>query len=146
MLKLIMNNLFSKPATRLYPIEKENTFERSRGRIECNPNTCILCTICAKKCPADAIEVDRVNGKWELNVNRCIICGECVAACPKKSITMTNERRTAGAENPFETLKVTPPKPAPKPATPKPTPPAAQATEAKAETASAVQKEELKTK
>lgn len=126
MLQLIMKNLFNKKPTRHYPLAPERpAFERSRGRIVCNQETCILCTICAKKCPADALTVDRVNGEWKLDAYRCIICGECVLACPKGSISMTNERRHSGTELLFEGFHKEPPKPAAKPAAaqaPKPVP------------------------
>lgn len=113
MLELVTRNFFGKKKVRLYPIEKErDAYERSRGRIVLNPSACILCSICAKKCPADAITVDRKDGKWELNAFRCIICGECVTACPKKAITMSNERRHSASSHIIETHKVEPPKPA----------------------------------
>ena len=48
-----------------------------------------------RKCPADAIKVDRATSTWELEPFRCIVCGECVVSCPKKTISMTNERRSA---------------------------------------------------
>lgn len=99
MFNIIMKNFFSKKATRLYPIEKEREpFLRSRGRIQFDKTNCILCSLCARKCPADAITVDRTNGKWQLNCYRCVICGACVTACPKKCITMNNQRRKATQE------------------------------------------------
>lgn len=93
MLKLILKNFINKPATRLYPTTSRPPFERTRGRIYFNEKTCIYCSICARKCPADAIKVTRGTSTWELDAFRCIVCGECVAACPKKSITMNNEIR-----------------------------------------------------
>lgn len=121
MLQLVTRNLFNKKQTRLFPAAAERpAFERSRGRIVLDPNTCILCSICARRCPADAITVDRKEGKWELNTLRCIICNECVASCPKKSITMINDRRHATEEKEIVTHKVEVPVPAAKPAAPKP--------------------------
>lgn len=106
MLKIIINNLFSKPSTRLYPLAKEREpFKRTRGRIVFNPENCLLCSLCARKCPADAITVNRKEGIWELNAFRCIICGECVAACPKKCITMSTERRHSSDQKIVETFK-----------------------------------------
>lgn len=116
MFKLITKNFFRKAPTRLYPlVEERDAFERSRGRIDMEPDKCILCSICAKKCPADAITVDRATGKWELNALRCIICGECVNSCPKKTIHMSNARRHSMAEKEIVTHHVEPPKPAPRP-------------------------------
>ncbi len=104
MLKVILKNLFSSPATRLYPTVEREPYERTRGRIYCDETSCIYCSLCAKKCPADAITVDRTNSTWELNAYRCIICGECAAVCPKKCITMNNERRHCSTEKKIITL------------------------------------------
>lgn len=115
MLTLITKNLFGKKKTRLYPAAPERpAFERSRGRIVFDKENCIMCGICSRKCPADAITVERNNAKWELNAFRCIICGECVASCPKKCLSMSNERRHSSDKKIFETEHVEPPKPAPK--------------------------------
>lgn len=122
MLQLITRNLLNKKQTRLFPAAPERpAFERSRGRIVLNPDTCILCGICSRRCPADAIVVDRKEGKWELNALRCIICGECANACPKKSITMNNDRRHASEDKEIITHKVEVPVPTPKPAAQKTT-------------------------
>jgi ech hydrogenase subunit F len=93
MLKVTLSNLFSKPATRRYPYTVREPYEMSRGQISFSDTSCVYCTLCAKKCPADAIKVDRATKTWELDAYRCIICGECATACPKKSISMCNERR-----------------------------------------------------
>ena len=92
MFKLIMQNLFHKPATRKYPFESRLTFERSRGHVIFNSENCVYCGLCARKCPADAIKVDRTNKTIKLNTFRCIICSECITSCPKKSIILSNER------------------------------------------------------
>lgn len=122
MLQLITRNLLNKKQTRLFPAAAERpAFERSRGRIVLNPDTCILCGICSRRCPADAIVVDRKEGKWELDALRCIICGECATACPKKSITMSNDRRHAAEDKEIVIHKVEIPVPASKPAAQKTT-------------------------
>lgn len=58
------------------------------GKPKQNPETCVYCTLCAKKCPQEAITVDRAAKTWALDESKCIECGTCVSACPKKSITM----------------------------------------------------------
>lgn len=120
MLKIITKNFFHKPATRLYPAFERPAFERSRGRIVFDPKDCILCSICARKCPADAIIVDRTNGEWKLNAFRCIICGECAVSCPKKCIAMTNERRHSADIREVISCHKDLPQPAAKPVQPKP--------------------------
>lgn len=117
MFKVITKNFFNKPVTRLYPLNTERKpFERSRGRIIFNPENCMLCSLCARRCPADAITVDRKTGKWELNAFRCIICGECVKSCPKKCITMSSQRRHSASKLQLETFHKEIPKPVPRPA------------------------------
>ncbi|MBC8061146.1 MAG: 4Fe-4S binding protein [Clostridiaceae bacterium] len=112
MFDLVIKNFFAKKPTRLFPVAPERVaFPLSRGRIVFDEKTCILCSICARRCPADAITVDRAAGKWELDAFRCIICGECVTACPKKSITMSNERRHGSETQVIETFMMEPPKP-----------------------------------
>ena len=91
----IFRNLFKKPATRLYPVTKRETFENARGHIEGINEDCVFCGICAKKCPADAITVDRASKTWKIDQFKCVICNVCVETCPKKCITMSPTHRTA---------------------------------------------------
>ena len=55
------------------------------------PSKCVYCTICAKKCPAGALEVDRANKTWKLDEDNCVGCGTCAEACPKKAILMPGD-------------------------------------------------------
>ena len=103
MLNLVLTNISHKPATRLYPFVIREPFKEFKGRIIFNSDNCILCGICQKKCPPDAITVTKADKTWELNVFRCIMCTECVAGCPKDCITISNERAKTGAK---ETIKV----------------------------------------
>ena len=43
----------------MYPIKPREWQERTRGHIEINEADCILCGICAKRCPTLAINVDK---------------------------------------------------------------------------------------
>ena len=49
---------------------------------------CVYCTLCAKKCPVGAIEVDRANKSWTIKHEDCIKCGACITGCPKKALSM----------------------------------------------------------
>lgn len=48
---------------------------------------CKVCSICAKKCPMDAI-VKTSDDKMEIDLDSCIGCGVCAANCPNDSITL----------------------------------------------------------
>ena len=61
---------------------------RDDGKPVNDPSKCIYCTLCAKKCPQEAITVDRKAKTWELNADDCVCCGSCQAACPKDAIIM----------------------------------------------------------
>ena len=52
------------------------------------PSKCVYCTICARKCPAGALTVDRAAKTWELDEDLCVACGTCESVCPKKAIIM----------------------------------------------------------
>lgn len=61
---------------------------RDDGLPVSDPSKCVYCTLCAKKCPAGAITVDRAAKTWTLDEERCIGCGTCHEVCPKKCIIM----------------------------------------------------------
>ena len=61
---------------------------RDDGKPVNDPSRCVYCTICAKKCPAGALEVDRANKTWVLDEEKCVACGTCAEACPKKCILL----------------------------------------------------------
>jgi ech hydrogenase subunit F len=82
----ILKNLFSKSATRLYPIEQREPFERARGELANAVEDCIFCGACARKCPSQCISVDKAAATWTLDPMACIGCGICVAACPKSCL------------------------------------------------------------
>jgi formate hydrogenlyase subunit 6/NADH:ubiquinone oxidoreductase subunit I len=96
MLSSIIKNLGSKPATRMYPHEKRETFKNSRGQISgIEIDKCIFCGICARKCPSDALSVNKAEKSWEIDPFKCIICGVCNEVCPKKCITMSEQHKTS---------------------------------------------------
>lgn len=92
----VIKNLFSEPVTRRYPYEKRECFKNTRGQMGgIEIEKCIFCGICAKKCPSNAINVNREEKSWEIDKFKCIICGACVEACPKKCLYMEEEHQTA---------------------------------------------------
>ena len=61
---------------------------RGDGKPVADMSKCIFCTLCAKKCPQEAIEVNRAEKTWKLNEDDCIACGNCETVCPKKAIVI----------------------------------------------------------
>ena len=81
--KMVLRSLVKKPATLMYPVVPRAWKERTRGRIEIDIDNCIFCGICSRKCPTDAITVDRNTKSWAIARMGCIQCCCCVEVCPK---------------------------------------------------------------
>ncbi len=88
----ILKNLTSQPATRKYPFEVRPTYKDTRGKVKgVNIDDCIFCGICSKKCPSNAIVVDKDKKSWEIDPFKCVVCGVCAEVCPKKCIYMDEQ-------------------------------------------------------
>jgi NADH-quinone oxidoreductase subunit I len=103
-LVLTMRQVFRPKFTRQYPEERWNPPSSFRGRPvlveEEGVERCVACGLCARVCPALAIEVqasetelekERYPVKFEINMLRCIFCGFCEEACPEEAIVMSDE-------------------------------------------------------
>lgn len=91
MAKTIIKNLFSRPATLMYPSKPAKKFRSTRGHIENDVNRCIFCGTCQRKCPCVAICVDPNARTWEIDRFRCVACGCCVEVCPVKCLRMETD-------------------------------------------------------
>ena len=72
------------------------------GDLTC-ADSCVFCGLCAKACPADAIEVDRKAKSWKVDTDECIKCGACIDKCPKDSLSFGGA--AAEAQAPAEPAK-----------------------------------------
>jgi ech hydrogenase subunit F len=117
MTRTVLRNLFSRPATRLYPgrVKEAHRSARSRGHIEINIDACIFCGACAKRCPTDAIIVTKPQKEWNIDRLRCCACNACVEVCPVKCLSMDN-RYTVPTVTRDKDIFRQPPKPAGEPA------------------------------
>ena len=93
MLGNILKNVFSKPATRMYPKEKRESYKDTRGQIGIDIDNCIFCGICSKRCPSNAINVSKGDKLWEIDHYKCITCNVCKEVCPKKCILSSEQYR-----------------------------------------------------
>jgi ech hydrogenase subunit F len=88
MTKTVLRNLSAKPVTRLYPVTKARVCPLTRGHVTIDPSKCISCGLCMRRCPAQAIQLEKEEKIWEINRLRCIACDACVGACPVKCLVM----------------------------------------------------------
>lgn len=93
MIQLAVKWSVSKPATSQYPFTPRTPLARSRGRLEFTKDNCIYCNVCAKRCPTDALVVNRKEKQWIIDRLRCITCGSCVEICPKKSLRFVEDHQ-----------------------------------------------------
>ncbi|NDJ51520.1 MAG: 4Fe-4S dicluster domain-containing protein [Chloroflexi bacterium] len=85
------------PVTENYPAEKRPIADRFRGELSWSPEGCSGCNLCAKECPAGAIEVITLDRKAKrfvvrFRVDRCAFCGQCQTSCRKGCIDLANDR------------------------------------------------------
>ncbi|ACU94433.1 NADH:ubiquinone oxidoreductase chain I-like protein [Cryptobacterium curtum DSM 15641] len=89
--KMTLRSLFTKPETLLYPTEVKPAYLNLKGHIANRIDECILCGMCQRVCPSDAIVVEKKNGTWSIDHFRCVQCSACVRACPTSSLSMEPE-------------------------------------------------------
>jgi NADH-quinone oxidoreductase subunit I len=101
---LTWRQMFRPKYTMQFPEERWVAPSSVRGRPvlvqEEGVERCVACGLCARVCPALAIEVqasetelpkERYPVKFEINMLRCIFCGLCEEACPEEAIVMSTE-------------------------------------------------------
>jgi formate hydrogenlyase subunit 6/NADH:ubiquinone oxidoreductase subunit I len=91
MSKLALKWAFAKPPTTRYPFEPRKALAGSRGWLLFTEDNCVYCNVCVKKCPTDALLVNRPEKTWSIDRLRCITCGSCVEICPKKSLEFSSD-------------------------------------------------------
>ncbi|RJS91806.1 4Fe-4S dicluster domain-containing protein [Candidatus Bathyarchaeota archaeon] len=109
----VVSAIFKRPFTRQYPFTRPKVPERLRGRQIFHPERCISCGLCARDCPAEAIEMVDVNGKKMplIHLESCIFCYVCVENCPRNALTESTFYELASTSK--ETLALRPEKPKP---------------------------------
>lgn len=103
-MKVTLTQAFRPKFTRQYPEERWTPPASFRGRPvlveDHGVERCVACGLCARVCPALAIEVqgseseyakERYPVKFEINMLRCIFCGFCEEVCPEEAIVMSKE-------------------------------------------------------
>lgn len=96
----VIRHVSKPPVTHKYPFERIKGFERTRGFIVLNMDTCIGCGACGYICPDEAIRFFPLEGRRftypAIDYGRCSFCGLCVEICPTASLSHTDIVEIAG--------------------------------------------------
>jgi ech hydrogenase subunit F len=118
MAKTALMTLLSRPATIRYPFQPAKKTEISRGHVTIDESRCISCGTCERKCPSQAIVINKEAKTWQIDRLRCVVCNSCVETCPAKCLFMDTQYTSPVTTRSVEIVTITyvkPPKP-PKPA------------------------------
>lgn len=96
MWKDALDAFVTAPATENYPFKRLDAPDQLRSQLHWNLEKCTGCSLCAKDCPADAIEVIVLDKKakrfvFRYHVDRCTFCGQCVESCRQGCLQMAND-------------------------------------------------------
>jgi formate hydrogenlyase subunit 6/NADH:ubiquinone oxidoreductase subunit I len=94
MLSDVTAALVRGPITEKYPFERREAPERLRGMLQWDWQNCTGCGLCAKDCPAEAIDMivlDKQSRQFVMryNIDRCTYCAQCVASCRQNCLSMS---------------------------------------------------------
>ena len=92
----VARSFFQRPITEKYPFTRPETPWSLRGCLMWDPVECTGCGMCARDCPANALEmvvIDKKAKRFVLiyHLDRCTFCAQCVYTCMKNSISMQND-------------------------------------------------------
>ena len=106
MLREILKNLVSKPATVNYPFVKPEPLPATRGALTWDMNKCDECQDCERVCPSMAIKVLPEQKKVEYQPFKCLFCFLCIDNCMQQAITNSTTLAAPGYEKRVEVFEV----------------------------------------
>jgi len=112
MAKTALRTVLSKPVTILYPAQAAKKTPITRGHVTFDGSRCISCGICQRKCPTQAILLNKEAKTWQIDRFRCVVCNACVEACPQKCLGMDTQYTAPASAKGIETFTITYVKPA----------------------------------
>lgn len=91
-----IGSLVKAPATERYPFVRMAAPANLRSMLYWDREACTGCGLCAKDCPAEAIEVFAIDKKakrivFRYNVDRCTFCAQCLVSCRQGSLSMASD-------------------------------------------------------
>ena len=104
----LLRTFLTRAVTVNFPFGPAHIPEGFRGRVVINEENCTGCSLCARDCPAGALELIRRNKReftLEYRPDRCAYCGQCELSCNFDAIYLVSNYVKATPDR--ESLKVT---------------------------------------
>ncbi len=114
MVKTALRTVVQRPVTMLYPAQAAKKTALTRGHVTIDESRCISCGTCQRKCPSQAIVLNKDAKTWQIDRLRCIVCNSCVDTCPVKCLFMDTQYSSPVIARSVEIINITyvkPPKP-----------------------------------
>ena len=102
MLREVLRNLVSTPATINYPFVKPEPVPGTRGALTWDMDHCDQCQDCERVCPSMAIKVYPDDKKVEYQPFKCLYCYLCIDNCMQNAITHSDTMRAPEYEKKTE--------------------------------------------
>ena len=106
MLKEILKNLVSKPATVNYPFVKPEPLPATRGALSWDMDRCDQCQDCERVCPSMAIKVLPEEKRVEYQPFKCLFCLICIDNCMQQAISNSTTLAAPGYEKRVEVFEI----------------------------------------
>lgn len=101
LLPQLLRALLTRPITVRFPFAPADLSPYFRGRVVVDEETCRGCGLCARDCPAAALELER-QGRDAFRLvhypDRCAYCGQCETSCTSGAIKQVNAFVHAASE------------------------------------------------
>jgi ech hydrogenase subunit F len=107
MVKTALRTVLQRPVTILYPAQAAKKTLLSRGHVVFDGSKCISCSICQRKCPSQAIMLNKEAKSWQIDRFRCVVCNSCVDTCPSKCLSMDPQYTAPAAAKGVEVFSIT---------------------------------------
>jgi formate hydrogenlyase subunit 6/NADH:ubiquinone oxidoreductase subunit I len=112
MAKTALRTVLQRPVTILYPAQAAKKTLLSRGHVVFDGSKCISCSICQRKCPSQALVLNKEAKSWQIDRFRCVVCNSCVDTCPAKCLSMDTQYTAPASVQGVEIFTITYVKPA----------------------------------
>jgi len=102
-MRITLKRMLGPTVTESYPDEMPDIHPNVCSSLDLDPDTCIVCNLCALVCPNEVITIKGKRGEdgkkvltsYVMDMGRCLFCGYCVEACPTDALKLSQQFENA---------------------------------------------------